>query len=116
MDKKQENKQINKLLSIKHESEAIVKFLSWLFEKKEVILAIINKEELIFFNEADKLAYNKLDNELEKKLYIFNQTSKFEYAQKIMKFNYQLENLLAEYFDIDLNELEKEKLNILKSF
>ena len=88
-----------KLKAVQHHSQAIHEFVLWLQEKHKIFLASYLKDD-----EGDPVeAYVKFEG-FEDKINIAAPDGK------------NITNLVAEYFEIDQNELENEKRRMLQEF
>lgn len=85
--------ELDKLLAVKDESQKLGEFLDWL--KGKVVLC-----EWVDNEDDDTNAYMP------------------EILYPVYKYNgdYGTQRLLAEYFDIDLEKVEAERLEVIKSF
>lgn len=85
-----------KLDKVKDQSQTIGEFLEWLGTKNR---------ELATYRESKEPPYIDIDGELK--------SNEKYIPEGWYPLNYSIEKLLAEYFEIDLNKLEKEKRQML---
>lgn len=83
-----------KMRAVKEKSQAIGAFLEWLSAEKGVHLAEYHRHSRACLDHEAHLVCGLLENHS-------------------VRWNYNIERLLAEYFDIDLNKVEEEKEAIL---
>lgn len=106
--------ELDKMLKNKDESQAIGAFLDWLQTEKKVIFChrvpeIIEYLDEKFEKECEKLGFSSP----EERAHRYNNPEKWEHTGGLVNFNLNIENILAEFFGVDLKKAEKEKCAIL---
>lgn len=102
-----------KLDKIKAESQTIGGFMEWLTDEKKVQLKIYEEERIVYFDkEFEKNILPSL-SEIEERAYQLNNPNSYEYIGGLVNYKKSTEQMLAEYFNIDLKVLEAEKRDML---
>lgn len=105
--------ELDKMHAVKDRSQAIGEFLEWLQQEKRLELAQWHShtEDCQSFAIFGKEAAHP--EELEDGHYHRNQCGMSD--QALYVFNYSIEKILAEFFEIDLQKVDEEKRAILES-
>lgn len=128
-----ETPELNKMKAIKDQSQAIGGFLEWLQGERGVVLAEYYSRER---NEDGELVYRNSEGEIVKDWMpahifmpvaqqailngrqedegIYGPMIKDRNGETLLTMSFQIEQLLAEYFEIDLVKVEKEKRALLE--
>lgn len=105
---------LDKMLKNKEASQTIGEFLEWVFSEKKLSLMYHEPESIEYYDKDFEHECEAMSTP-EARAHRFNNTEKWGYRGGWMRHNDNIEQMLADYFGIDLKEAEKEKREILKS-
>lgn len=98
--------ELEKLKDVSERSQAIGEFLEWLFDTKSYHIAkYLTDEE---YESKDNVSW--VDGLYEKEQFKRHEIGK----EELMPIHIDIEKLLAEYFEIDLAKVEKERSEIIE--
>lgn len=105
-----------KMNAVQKESQAIGAFLDDLMNNKGIALTTYNEGGIEYFDKEFEKEIDNAKSEVERHTLRLNNPSKFQYISEGWRpVHKPIEKLLAEYFGIDLNKVEKEKQELLQS-
>lgn len=108
--------ELDKMIANKKESQAIGEFLDWLETTKKVLFRVSTPERIDYFDEKFEKECKELGfGSPEERAHRYNNPEKWEEAGGIVPFYFTIENILAEYYGIDLKKCEKERVAILNN-
>ena len=106
--------ELDKMIANRDNSQAIGEFMDWMMNKKQVLFRIQQPEKIEYLDKDFEKECKKLGfGTPQERAHRYNNSTKWEHVGGLVPFNVNIENILAEYFGVDLKKAEKEKLALL---
>ena len=104
---------LDKMIENKDESQSIGEFIDWLQSEKEITLCYHEAGHYEYFDDKDGAQIKKM-SKLEARLWRANNPEKCEWIEGYYPKRDNIEQLLADFFGVDLKKAEKEKRKVLE--
>lgn len=106
--------ELDKMLANRDKSQAIGEFLDWLQSEKKVLLKQNEPRRIAYFDSKFEKEIKKLGENSKAGFELrLNNPNKWEEVGGVVDFSFRIEEILAEYFKVDLKKAEKERVAIL---